>query len=740
MLKQRILRYGLGIVFTFLFILHASNNFPIPILHTLENLTYDFRLRMTLPDNVDKKVVIIDIDEKSLSEIGQWPWDRNILAQIVDNLFDRYNIRVLGFDILFAENDEDPSDQYLLQLANSKLAQHPQFKSIYNRAAQTLNRDQRFADALAQRNTVLGIVFDLDNKNLSKGVLPEPIPNFTQEIIDRFAFSRAEGYSANIKVLQDSALTAGYFDNPLLDEDGIFRRVSMLQEYHGQIYESLSLAVARAALKNNVIRLGIGNVDESSLELNFLEWIFVGEIAIPVDADAGALIPYIGKQYSFEYISAIDVLNNNIPRSKLANKIALLGTSAAGLRDLRTTPLQASFPGVEIHANIIQGILDQTIKHKPEYLLAYEVLLLLIIGFSLTFILPIMSPIWGSVVTLGIATVMVVFDFYAWSGLNMVVPAASPLLLILLLYGLNMTYGFFVESRGKRKITHLFGQYVPPDLVDEMSKNLKEINLDGEIRDMSVLFTDVRNFTTISENMEPKELTEFINAFLTPLTRAIHQNRGTIDKYMGDAVMAFWGAPLHDDNHARNALVSGMKMLNLMKQMRQEFHQRGWPEIHIGVGVNSGPMNVGNKGSEFRVDYTVLGDAVNLGSRMESLTKTYGVEIITSETTRYAVPEFEYRELDLVKVKGKDKPVTIYEPLGFIEGIDKNTRQSLKQFHHALSLYRAQKWDDAEQEIFALNQQEPDRRIYKIYLDRIAYFRAHPPGENWDGIFTHTRK
>ena len=739
MLKQRFLRYGLGLVFTFLFILHASNNFPIPILHTLENLTYDFRLRMTLPKNIEKRVVIIDIDEKSLSEIGQWPWDRNILSQIVDNLFERYNISVLGFDILFAEKDEDPSDQYLIQLANSELAQLPQFQEIYKTARQTLNRDQGFASALANRNTILGIVFDQENKNLRKGVLPKAIPNFTQDIIDRFAFDRAEGYSANIKVLQDNALTSGYFDNPLLDEDGIFRRVSMLQEYNGKIYESLSLAVARASLKNNTLRLGVGDVDESEV-LNFLEWIFIGDIAIPVDANAGALIPYIGKEHSFEYISAIDVLNNEIPRSKLENKIALLGTSAAGLRDLRTTPLQASFPGVEVHANIIQGILDQTIKHKPEYLLAYEVLLLLIIGLSLTFVLPLLSPIWGTVATLGTASVMVFIDFYAWSGQNLVVPAASPLLLILLLYVLNMTYGFFVESRGKRQLTHLFGQYVPPDLVDEMSKNLKEINLDGEIRDMSVLFTDVRNFTTISENMEPKELTEFINAFLTPLTRTIHQNRGTIDKYMGDAVMAFWGAPLHDDNHARNALISGMEMLNTMKQMRKEFHQRGWPEIHIGVGVSSGPMNVGNKGSEFRVDYTILGDAVNLGSRLEGLTKNYEVEIITSETTRHAVPEFEYRELDLVKVKGKDKPVTIYEPLGFIENIDKNTRKALKQFHHALTLYRSQNWDDAEQEIFALSQQEPKRRIYKIYLDRIAYFRAHPPGDNWDGIFTHTSK
>jgi adenylate cyclase len=204
--------------------------------------------------------------------------------------------------------------------------------------------------------------------------------------------------------------------------------------------------------------------------------------------------------------------------------------------------------------------------------------------------------------------------------------------------------------------------------------------------------------------------------------------------------MAFWGAPLEDKQHARHALNAGMEMLQVIKDMQNEFGQKGWPEIRIGIGVNTGPMNVGNKGSEFRVDYTVLGDAVNLGSRMEGLTKAYSVDIITGDSTRHAVPEFEYRELDLVRVKGKDKPVTLYEPLGLIDTIDKSVRNSVKKFHHALQLYRQQKWDDAEMEIFNLSQHDPDRRIYKIYLDRIAYYRQNPPNKNWDGVFTHTSK
>jgi len=729
----------LGFSLIVLFIAHAADHFPIPFIDTLDNQIYDLRLRMTLPKNVDKKVVIIDIDEKSLAEIGQWPWDRKTMAKIVDNLFDFYNIHVLGFDIFFAEKDEDPSDQHLINLAQGPLADNEHFLSVYNNAKSSLQRDKRFAESLKNRNTVMGYVFYDDDNITEKGSLPEAIPDFTQDIIDSFAFNQAQSYTANLELLQNNARSAGFIDNPILDDDGVFRKVPLLQEHNGKIYESLALAITRAALKNNEIKIGYEILDETGIEKS-LEWVYIGDITIPVDESSGVLVPYIGRQHSFKYISAVDVLKKNISKNELENKITLFGTSAAGLLDLRTTPLEKSFPGVEVHANIIQGILDQTIKHKPEYLLGFEILMLMVLGIILTFTLPILSPIWGSfAMGLSIAS-LISIDYLGWNNWNMVMPIASSMLLVALLYILNMTYGFFVESRGKRQLTHLFGQYVPPDLVDEMSKNLTEINLDGEIRNMSVLFTDVRGFTTISENMEPKELTEFINDFLTPLTAIIHHNRGTIDKYMGDAIMAFWGAPLEDQQHARHALTAGLEMQQAIDKLNVKFKKQGKPEIRIGVGVNTGDMNVGNKGSEFRVDYTVLGDAVNLGSRLEGLTKVYGVNMLTSDATRHAVPEFEYLELDLVKVKGKDKPVKIFEPVGLVETIDKNTRKNIKLFHHAVKLYREQKWDDAEQEIFALSQAEPDRKIYQIYLDRIAYFRNHNPGPDWDGVFTHTNK
>ena len=732
---QRIIRYALSLLLTLAFLLHVGEVINIPILSSLENQAYDARLKITLPKKVDKQVVIVDIDEKSLGEIGQWPWNRNILAKINDVLFDHYEIKAIGYDIVFAEEDIDEGAKLLDEMANGSLRDDPQFIDEYHRVMSSLQHDQRFSESLEDRKTVMGFVMDTDS---IKGGLPKPITRLDKKTLKKLAINKTEGYTANLKLLQQSAFSGGFFNNPLLDDDGVFRRVPLLQTYKNELHESLALALTRAATGSPTIEMVV-ETNEDSGDL-FLEWVTIGEIAIPVDHESGLLVPYIGKQKSFEYISAIDVLNKKVDKNTLSGKITLFGTSAPGLLDLRTIPLGAAYPGVEVHANIIQGILDGRILHAPGYTKGYEFIVISLIGILLTFSLPMLSALYSSLVILGSIVLLIASNFYAWTNAQLVLPIAAPVLLVILLFALQMTYGFFVESRGKRQLAHLFGQYVPPELVDEMSMNMKDINLDGEMREMSVLFSDVRGFTTISESLEPKELTDYINAFLTPITKVIHDDRGTIDKYMGDAVMAFWGAPLEDDQHALHALTAAIGIVERMKSLRVEFSKKQWPEIYVGVGVNTGVMNVGNKGSEFRVDYTILGDAVNLGSRLEGLTKVYDVDIITSEFTRHSVPEFEYRELDRVRVKGKDKPVTIYEPLGLLESIDKSERKLLKQFHIGIKQYRAQNWDAAEREIFGLSQLEPDRKIYKIYLDRIMHYRENPPSADWDGSFTHTSK
>ncbi len=732
---QRIIRYALSLALTLVFLLHVGGIVNIPILTSLENQAYDARLKITLPRQVDKQVVIVDIDEKSLNEIGQWPWNRNILARINHILFDYYQIKAIGYDIVFAEEDIDEGTKILDRMAKGSLKDDPAFIEEYLRVIPSLKHDQLFAESLKNRNTVMGFVM---NTGSTKGSLPEPVTELSKKTLDKLAIFKSRGYTANLKLLQDSAFSGGFFNNPLLDSDGVFRRVPLLQIYKNQLHESLALALTRVVTGSPPIEMVVASSDNSN-DL-FLEWVTIGEIAIPVDQQSGVLVPYIGKQKSFTYVSASDVLNKKVNKEVLNEKIALFGTSAPGLLDLRTTPLEAAYPGVEIHANIIQGILDGRILHAPGYTRGYEFILICFIGILLTFTLPMLSALYSTLIILASITLLIATNFYAWTSAQLVLPIAAPVLLVILLFALQMTYGFFVESRGKRQLAHLFGQYVPPELVEEMSEKMEDINLDGEMREMSVLFSDVRGFTTISESLEPKELTGYINAFLTPITKVIHDNRGTIDKYMGDAVMAFWGAPLEDKQHALHALNAALGIVERMKSLRQAFSKKQWPEIYVGIGVNSGIMNVGNKGSEFRVDYTILGDAVNLGSRLEGLTRIYGVDIITSEFTKHAVPEYEYRELDRVRVKGKDKPVTIYEPLGLLENIDKSDRKLLKQFHIGIKQYRAQNWDAAEREIFGLSQLEPERKIYKIYLERIMHFRENPPAADWDGCFTHTSK
>jgi len=673
---QRSIRYALSLIVTLIFLLHVGQLINIPILTSIENLSYDARLKTTLPDNIDKKVVIVDIDEKSLNEIGQWPWNRNILAKINDALFDHYKINAIGYDIVFAEADIDEGAKLLDKMAKGSLKDNPEFLEEYRDVISSLQHDQRFAEALKNRKTVMGVVFDTDTK---KGGLPKAITKLEKSTLNRLQLNKPTGYTANLALLQESALSGGFFDNPLLDDDGVFRRVPLIQSYEGELHESLALALTRVAIGSPNIEMVV-ETSSDGRDL-FLEWVTIGEIAIPVDHRAGVLVPYIGKQKSFEYLPAIDVLNKTIAIDKLENKIVLFGASAPGLLDLRTTPLEPASPGVEVHANIVQGILDGRILHQPGYTQGYEFLIILLIGLILTFVLPILSALYSTLIIVGSISLLIATNFYIFTSAQLVLPIAAPVLLVILLFALQMTYGFFVESRGKRQLAHLFGQYVPPELVEEMSKKMEEINLDGEMREMSVLFSDVRGFTTISESLEPKELTDYINAFLTPITKVIHDNRGTIDKYMGDAVMAFWGAPLEDDQHALHALNAAIDIVERMKILRKDFAEKQWPEIYVGVGINTGVMNVGNKGSEFRVDYTILGDAVNLGSRLEGLTKVYGVDIITSEYTKHAVPEFEY-----------------------------------------------------------LSQLEPERKIYQIYLDRIMHFKENPPAENWDGSFTHTSK
>ena len=740
---QRGIRLALSAFILFVLLIDTTGLYKYPFLIQLENWTYDARLNFTRPDTLDERVVIVDIDENSLAEVGRWPWGRDKLATIVENLFGLYQADVVGFDIVFAERDKSSGLEQFELLARTTLKNNSGYLRELERIRPNLMHDEIFADSLIGKNIVLGYYFKSSLQEAETGVtglLPPALMKMDVQWSKRLPISEALGYGGNLEILQASAKSGGYFDNPFVDADGVFRRVPVVQAYEGYLFASLALATAQTYLDAAGIELVVETEgSKGSTEYYALESINLENYRIPVDANGAVFVPYRGRQGSFTYIPAHKVLSGKADPALLRDKIVLVGTTAPGLLDLRSTPVQNTYPGVEVHANIISGILDDRINHKPAWTIGYEFVLLTVIAVSMALLLPLLSPLLAAAGTVGLTGVVLAGTFFAWHS-NLILPLASPLLLIVLIFMFHMSYGYFIESRGKRQLANLFGHYIPPELVDEMSESPEEYSLDGENREMTVLFSDVRGFTTISEGMDPKQLTQLMNALLTPMTRVIHKNRGTIDKYMGDAIMSFWGAPLADSEHARHALYAAMEMMVELKIMQAEFKQRGWPEVNIGIGLNTGDMNVGNMGSEFRMAYTVLGDAVNLGSRLEGLTKNYGVNIIVSETTRSEIPEYAFRELDLVRVKGKNEPVAIFEPIGHKNDLDKEVISELTAYKQALLNFRAQSLDKAEVDFFNLNRDYPNRFLYQVYLDRIAFYRSEPPGDDWDGVFTHTSK
>jgi adenylate cyclase len=324
---------------------------------------------------------------------------------------------------------------------------------------------------------------------------------------------------------------------------------------------------------------------------------------------------------------------------------------------------------------------------------------------------------------------------------NLVLPLASGMVMVLVLFTLNMAYGFFIEARGSRLIAGLFGQYVPPELVEKMAQNPEQFNMAPRAEELSVLFSDVRGFTTISEALSPEDLSQYINEYLTTMSLVIREkHRGTLDKYIGDAIMAFWGAPVADPEHAKHAVQAALDMQKAAKELNEKFSAKGWPTFKIGIGVNSGVMRVGDMGSQIRKAYTVMGDAVNLGSRLEGITKQYGADIIIGEGTRERISGFVCREIDRVKVKGKDEAVAIYQPLGMEGQVEKPKLDEIKLWNQALKFYRSQEWDMAELQLINLRKATPDGTLYAEFLERVASFRASPPDKGWDGAWKFETK
>ena len=720
-----------------LFLLHVADVVPMRLLDTVERFTYDARLRFSLPGTVDPQVVIIDIDERSMAELGQFPWSRDRLATLVDRAFDDYGVAVLGFDIAFVEPDGTSGRRIFEQLADD-----PAWQGDATQLAARFDHDRRFAEAIRGRAVVLGTYFSptrAERGTDNVGQLCAPVLSREAARLYALDYPRAEAYSANLPALQAAAASCGFFDNPTLDDDGVYRRVPLLQGYEGDVYASLGLAVVQLALGGAAVDF---RFDPPQMRDSLhLEAVVVGDRVVPVDERVAALVPYRGAQGSFPYVSAADLIAGRADPAVLRGRIALVGTSAPGLRDLRVTPVGKAFTGVEVHANLVAGMLDGRIYQQAPYYRGIEVVQLALIALAVAWAFVRLSPLAGAAVGVALIAIVAALAWSVWLGARFVLPMGVPVTFVLFLYLVQLLYGYFIESRGKREIARLFGQYVPPELVEELAEHPEALSMEGESRDMTVLFSDVRGFTTVSEQLDARELSELMNQLLTCQTAVIQKHRGTIDKYMGDAVMAFWGAPLQDPAHALHALEAAREMLTAVRELDAAFAARGWPRLDIGVGLSTGRMNVGNMGSSFRMAYTVMGDAVNLGARLESLTKAYGVSILVAEGTRNAAPaDWAFREIDRVRVKGKSQPVAIYEPMGPKEALAPTLRTELARHRGALQLYRAGDWARADAEFAALAEQSPDCAVYGVFRARIAQLRAAPPGRDWDGVYAFQTK
>ncbi|MDE2604384.1 MAG: adenylate/guanylate cyclase domain-containing protein [Burkholderiales bacterium] len=721
-------------------LLHAVGVLPIGFLQRLDAILYDARLRATMPRTLDPRVVIVDIDEKSLAEVGRWPWGRNKLAAMVDELFDRQQVALLGFDVVFAEPDESSGLQRLRELARSDLKDASGFQERLAQLQGSLDYDALFARSLAKRPIVLGYYLTSDRAGRKSGVLPAPV--MTRDSLQGrpIAFYSFDGYGSNIPQLAQAAPAAGFF-NSITDGDGVVRSIPLVAEHGGAYYESLALAMFRMMAGSPSVEPGFPRDRFVGRGYAGLDSIVLRQgprqLSVPVDDKVAALVPFRGPGGagggSFRYVSAADLLAGRLAPGELKDKIVLVGTTAPGLLDLRVTPVGETYPGVETHANMISGLLDGKLLVKPDYAMGYEVVVLLAAGLSLAFLLPVLSAAVAVLASAGVVAALVGLNYYLFLAQGLVMPLASALVMVGLAFALNMSYGYFVESRGKRELANLFGTYVPPELVDEMVKDPDSYSMKASNKELTVMFCDMRGFTRMSEQMEPTQLQELLNAVFSRLTDIIRANRGTIDKYMGDCVMAFWGAPVDTPNHAELAVKSALAMSRAVDAINEEHRARGILEIGVGIGLNTGTMCVGDMGSDLRRSYTVIGDAVNLGSRLEGLSKVYGVDIVVSETTRQQARDFAWQELDRVRVKGKEQAVGIFYPVAPAQELDKPTGEELRAWAAVLKAYRAQDWDQCDLQLLNLQRLGAKKYLYELYAERVTSMRLLPFDPGWDG-------
>lgn len=772
MLRGTRLPTYLGLLVTFIiqWLFTTSQPMVQAIFERLDRVVYDQRFNTVSIARrpAETQIVIVDFDEKSLAAEGQWPWSRFKVGELVQKLGE-LGVLVVGFDVTFPEPERNLAEEYQARLALDPDAggDAEELLPLLEAKREFFDADQYFADSMQSIDVVLGFSFRADEGG-RKGALPQPIFRMEQTTADRIALNEQQGYIGNVDTLQNAAAGAGFFDTRP-DIDGIIRSYSLFMRFQNRLYPSIALDMARLYYLEPDFTPEVERDITGTYQR--LTGIRMSQTVIPTDEEGRVLVPYIGPSFSYPYISATDILHGNLTQEQedlLFNSLVLVGTTAVGLYDLRSTPVEAVYPGVEVHANVLNAILsappsitigeeqqDDAISavrdvfdrdkispfpSRPDWQRGAVYVAIIVIGLVLSLIYPHLGPALLAISSITFLLGLTVLNFQMWSIYNLDLSLVILWLLIILIATVNMTYGFLKEGLNKKVIKGMFDQYVPPAHIDAMLNNPDKYNFAGESKELSVLFSDIRNFTTISEKLSAVELKSMLNEFFTPITGIIFEYNGTIDKYVGDMVMAFWGAPLDDPDHRTHAVKAALKMLAKVEELKPVFKEKGLPEVNIGVGINSGMMSVGDMGSTYRRSYTVLGDAVNLGSRLEGITKAYGVKLLIGEQTYAGLKGILCRQVDKVQVKGKEEPICIYQPLCVEEEAPEQLIGLVDQYHRAYRHYLKQEWDAADQSFRELQRLDPETQLYGIYLQRVAELRKQKLPENWDGTYRHTSK
>ena len=757
--KIKLTGFKISVIITFAFLsLFAVNNL-VPNTQSFLNLVdkklVDLIIRSRSGRSFQTEVAIVAVDTKSIDKYGRWPWGRDIMSELLHELESYYRAKIVGFDIVFSETD--PNDviaenilQKMQRITERELKhsqeQTEQYRKIYSKIQSKINNDTLFGAELSKYdNVVLGYFFFSSRERIDHMTKEERqeaarrIENSEITIIQGAKYLKnalifkMQAVESNIPELVSSANLSGFFTMVPDAEDGAVRRVQLVLQYGDKYYPSLDLQVLRLYYGNPSIHMVVNE--------GGIDGFYLGDKYIDTDSDGSIMINYRGSQFTFPHYSVYDVINRKVPREALRNKIVMIGATEVGIYDLRTTPVGADFPGIEVHANVIDNIIKDDYFYSSDLVDLFTFLLILVLGLTVGFALSRLSALPGLIFSLLLLAGYTSIDLWYLYNENTWTSFVYVIGVIVVNWFAVVIFKFFGEERDKRFIKGAFQRYLSPTVIDQLVANPRMLKLGGEKRELTAFFSDIQSFSTISESLTPEELVEVLNEYLTTMTDIILKHGGTVDKFEGDAIIAFFGAPVRQKDHALRCCLASIEMQERLLEMRKNWKEQGKPELLVRMGVNTGNMVVGNMGSAYRMDYTIMGDSVNLTARLEGANKEYQTFFIISEYTyRQVKQDIEARELDLIRVIGKNKPVRVYEVLGRKGDIPEERLKIFHNFALGLSLYRNRQWEKATQ-IFhrttsALDGDGPS----ETFLKRCRYYTANPAAPGWDGVFAMTRK